>query len=99
MSIFGDGNQMRAFTHISDVAPIIAECVDFPAARNEIFNVGADQPHTVNRLAETVASVLGRQCRTVHLEARKEVRIAFSDHSKVERVFGKRQKTSLENGV
>jgi len=28
MTIFGDGTQQRAFTHIDDVAPIIAECVD-----------------------------------------------------------------------
>ncbi len=33
MTIFGDGTQQRAFTHIDDVAPIIAASVDVPAAR------------------------------------------------------------------
>jgi UDP-glucose 4-epimerase len=99
MSIFGDGTQMRAFTHINDVAPIIAASVNFPGARNETFNVGADQPYTVNHLARTVAAAMEKECRTVHLDARKEVKIAFSDHSKVERIFGKREKTSLESGV
>jgi UDP-glucose 4-epimerase len=42
MTIFGDGTQVRAFTHISDVAPMIASAVDVRAARNEIFNIGAD---------------------------------------------------------
>src|SRR5207245_8754548 len=86
MSIFGDGTQIRAFTHINDVAPIIAASVDYPDARNEIFNVGADEPHTVNRLAQIVAAALGKECRTVHLDERKEVKIAFSDHSKVEKI-------------
>lgn len=99
MSIFGDGTQMRAFTHINDVAPVIAASVDVPAARNETFNVGADVPYTVNHLARTVAAAMGKDCRTIHLDERKEVKIAFSDHSKVERVFGKREKTSLESGV
>jgi UDP-glucose 4-epimerase len=99
MSIFGDGLQQRAFTHIDDVAPIIAESVDFPGARNQIFNVGADVPHTVNDLAAVVATAIGKPCDVTYLDARNEVKIAFSDHSKAERVFGKRTKTSLEDGV
>jgi UDP-glucose 4-epimerase len=99
MSIFGDGTQIRAFTHINDVAPIIAASGDCPDARNEIFNVGADESHTVNRLAQIVAAALEKECRTVHLDERKEVKIAFSDHSKVERFFGWKEKTSLESGV
>jgi UDP-glucose 4-epimerase len=82
MTIFGDGTQQRAFTHIDDVAPIIASSVNFPEARNQIFNVGADVPHTVNEL-----------------DPRNEVKIAFSDHSKAERAFGKRTKTPLSEGV
>jgi UDP-glucose 4-epimerase len=99
MTIFGDGLQQRAFTHINDVAPIIAESVDFPAARNEIFNVGADVPHTVHDLAAIVAQAIGSPCEVSHLDPRNEVKIAFSDHSKAERVFGKRPKTSLAEGV
>jgi len=99
MTIFGDGTQQRAFTHIDDVAPIIAASVDFPAARNQIFNVGADVPHTVNELADVVAQAIGKPSKVNHLDARNEVKIAFSDHSKAERVFGKRTKTTLSEGV
>jgi UDP-glucose 4-epimerase len=99
MSIFGDGTQMRAFTHISDVAPVIARSVDHPSARNQVFNVGADVPYTVNNLAQVVAKVMGRECRVEYLDARKEVKIAFSDHSKVEAVFGNQEKTPLEAGI
>lgn len=99
MTIFGDGEQQRAFTHINDVAPIIAESVDVPAARNQVFNVGADVPFTVNRLAELVAQALGAQRNVKYLPPRNEVTIAFSDHSKAERVFGSRPKTSLDQGI
>jgi UDP-glucose 4-epimerase len=99
MTIFGDGKQQRAFTHINDVAPIIAASVDFPAARNQIFNIGADVPHTVNELAEVVAQAMGYRCTVNHLDSRNEVKIAFSDHSKAERVFGKRKITPLHEGI
>jgi UDP-glucose 4-epimerase len=99
MTIFGDGEQQRAFTHISDVAPLIATSVEVEAARNQIFNVGADVPHTVNDLAEIVAEAMAKDCRVVHLDPRNEVKIAFSDHSFAESVFGKREKTSLEDGI
>jgi UDP-glucose 4-epimerase len=99
MSVFGDGSQQRAFTHINDVAPVIAASVDFPGARNELFNVGADQPYTVNELAQVVADAMGKKCNVLHLDARNEVKIAFSDHSRAERVFGQRKKTTLEAGI
>src|ERR1035437_6339835 len=99
MTIFGDGTQQRAFTHIDDVAPIIARSPELRPARNQVFNVGADVPYTVNELAEVVAHAMGYPCKVNHLEARNEVKIAFSDHSKAERAFGTREKTSLREGV
>lgn len=99
MTIFGDGEQQRAFTHINDVAPIIAESVDVPAARNQVFNVGADVPFTVNHLAEIVARALGVKCNLKHLPPRNEVMLAFSDHTKAQKIFGERAKTSLETGI
>ena len=99
MTIFGDGTQQRAFTHISDVAPVIAGSVDAPAATNQIFNVGADVPHTVNTLAQIIARAMGKECNVVHLDPRNEVKVAFSDHSFAESVFGTRQKVDLESGI
>src|SRR6266852_6666486 len=99
MTIFGDGEQQRAFTHISDVAPIIAASVEVPSARNRIFNVGADVPYTVNNLARIVAAAMGRDCKLLHLDPRNEVKVAFSDHSLAESVFGERQKVSLKDGI
>jgi UDP-glucose 4-epimerase len=99
MTVFGDGTQQRAFTHIDDVAPIIAKSGELEEARNQIFNVGADTPYTVNELAEIVAHALGYLPKVNRLDARNEVKIAFSDHSKAERAFGTRGKTSLKDGV
>jgi UDP-glucose 4-epimerase len=99
MTIFGDGEQKRAFTYINDVAPMIAESVNYPKAFNEVFNVGADVPLSVNSLAKITAQAMNLPCKIKYLEARNEVKIAFSDHGKAERMFGHREKTTLEQGI
>jgi UDP-glucose 4-epimerase len=99
MTVFGDGTQTRAFTHIDDVAPIIAGCVEVAAARNQIFNVGADVPYSVNELAGVVADAMGGSRAITYLPARREVLHAFSDHSRCDDVFGTRTRVPLEVGI
>jgi UDP-glucose 4-epimerase len=88
MTVFGDGTQTRAFSYISDVAPLIAAAVDRPEAYNRVFNIGADQPYTVNELAREVAACFGVEAKITHLPARKEVVHAFSSHDRARAVFG-----------
>ena len=99
LTIFGDGNQTRAFSYIGDVAPIIAESIGVPDAFNQIFNIGADQPYSVNQLAQSVAQAMGVKPNIVHLPPRNEVKIAYSSHDKVRRVFGEHKLHSLEEGL
>jgi UDP-glucose 4-epimerase len=99
MTIFGDGEQKRAFTHIDDIAPIIAEAVDVPLARNQVFNIGADETFTVNLLSKVVAEAMGLPHRVKYLPPRNEVFVAFSDHEKAYRVFQRRPSISLKDGV
>jgi UDP-glucose 4-epimerase len=100
MTIFGDGTQQRAFSYVGDMAPIITSAPFVSAAQNEVFNVGADQPYTVNDLARHVAHSMGKPDHPVqHLPPRNEVLHAFSDHSKVRSVFGSSSETPLEEGL
>ena len=99
MSVFGDGQQTRAFSYIDDVAPLIARSPHVPRAINEVFNVGADTPYTILQLAEEVAAALGKPLTLQHLEARNEVVHAFSDHSKVRDVFAPSPPIDLKTGI
>lgn len=99
MTIFGDGNQTRAFSYIRDVAPLMAESIEIPEAYNQIFNIGADTPYSVNQLARAVARAMGVSPNIVYLPPRNEVKDAYSSHEKIERIFGKRSTTSLEEGL
>ncbi len=87
MTIFGDGLQTRAFSYIDDVAPIIARSPLVPAARNEVFNIGADSHCSLLELAREVAQAFDVEPRIDHLDERNEVKNAYSSHEKLAAVF------------
>jgi len=100
MTIFGDGQQTRAFSYIDDVAPVIAASIARPESYNQVFNVGADKPYSVNELAKVVAKAMAADSPIKYLDARNEVVHAYSAHEKVRQHFGDLIKNvSLEEGV
>jgi UDP-glucose 4-epimerase len=99
LTIFGDGEQIRAFTHIDDVAPTIAKSVEQPAMQNEVFNIGTDEQHTVNELAEIVLDAMNADNPIEHLPARNEVKYAFSSHEKLKETIDYQPEISLREGV
>ena len=100
MTIFGDGEQMRAFSYIGDIIGPIAASAWTSPAYNQVFNIGADTAYTINKLAREVARVMGVAAYPVkHLDARNEVKVAFSNHSSLAKVFGPGNNTSLEMGL
>ena len=100
MTVFGDGQQQRAFSYIDDVAPVIAASISRPACYNQVFNVGADKPHTVLELARVVAKAMGAEPSIQFLPARNEVVHAYAAHEKVQKFFGDlTQNVALQDGV
>lgn len=99
LPIFGDGKQKRAFTYIGDIAPIIARSVEVKKAYNQVFNIGADKPYTVLELAKVIADAAGVPLKLKHHPVRNEVKIAYSDHKKANRIFKVKKYTDLKEGV
>jgi UDP-glucose 4-epimerase len=99
LTIFGDGNQTRAFSYIGDVAPHIAKSVSIPACYGQIINIGADQEFTVNELAQTVMEAISLKGDIRHVESRNEVAHAYADHSKAKRLFGPGSNFTLKDGL
>ena len=99
MTIFGDGTQTRAFSYIDDVAPLMAEAMDVPAARNRTFNIGADTPCSLTDLARMVAAAMHAEPALVHLAPRLEARHVHAAHDEIRRVFGARPQTALGHGL
>lgn len=54
LTIYGDGQQTRCFTYVGDVARVVTALLFRPDTAGEIFNVGNDQPITIEALAREI---------------------------------------------
>lgn len=101
LTIYGDGNQTRAFTHVNDVAPYIASCIDNEKALNQIFNIGNSDVSSVKEISLATLKVMNSSQEIYYLEARTEVKHAFANHDKFNATFelNKTPQTNLEIGL
>jgi len=96
-TIVGDGTQTRDFIYVSDLVDAF-----FTVARsariNEIYNVGAGKPQSVNRLVELLGGVSA--ANAIHLPKRPgEPDCTWADITKITTHSGWKPKTSFEEGV
>lgn len=99
MPVFGDGLQTRAFSHVDDVAPIIARAPLVAESHQGIFNVGADTPYTILELANEVAHAFGTAPDICFLPARNEVVHAFASQDRLHKVFAPAPAIPLREGI
>jgi len=99
IAVFGDGKQKRAFTHIKDATSVMAQSIFELKAYNQIFNIGADEAVTVNKLAELVFQAMDKKTEIKYLSARNEVKFAYSSHQKVKDVLDYKDNIALGDGL
>jgi UDP-glucose 4-epimerase len=100
LTIFGDGEQKRAFSYVDDVVFPMVDCLEIPQTIGEVFNVGADQFYTINELAKAVMRAFGVEVPVKYLDARSEVVDAYADHTKAKKMFPCYWRSlSLEEGL
>jgi nucleoside-diphosphate-sugar epimerase len=59
ITVFGDGNQSRAFTHVTDVVGALIRLVSEPKAIGQVINIGTTEEITIRKLAERVRALSG----------------------------------------
>lgn len=95
--IYGDGEQCRDFTHVSDIVQGCRLAADAPAAVGEVFNLGSGVGTTVNALAKLIQAELG--AGTFRHEARDstELRYSVADISEATRLLGYQPRVRLQD--
>jgi len=59
ITVFGDGTQRRAFTHVADVVGALVKLVAEPKAIGQVVNIGNVEEVTITQLAERVKAMCG----------------------------------------
>ena len=97
-TIYGDGEQTRAFSYIDDILPCLWNAAVLPGAKNERINLGGKVHITLNEAVKLVSEVTSTDS-IVYLEPRHEVKHAWSSYEKSERLLGYVENTSVKRGL
>jgi len=106
ITVFGDGEQTRAFSYIDDSLEPLWNAAIKPEASKEIINLGGVGEISINKAAETLVNVLQKEegindftIPIRYLEARHEVKHSIPTYQKSVDILGFEHKTSLKKGL
>lgn len=98
-TIFGDGEQTRAFSYVDDsIIPFWNasqrdECID------QIINLGGIKESTINEACQTLLKISGTDLKPLYLESRHEVKHAWSTWQKSVDLLDFQHNIDLEEGL
>lgn len=95
MTVCGDGEYYRDYTHVSDVVRANILAMTNPnAGKGETFNIGNGAPHTVNELVKMMGGT------PVFVPARLgDARFSGADNAKAKEILGWQPTIKLEDGI
>lgn len=99
--IYGDGEQQRCFSFVTDVINPVYEATIREPAIGQVFNIGPDEETvTINNLAKTIAELMDFDLDPIYVTGRpQEVKVALLSADKARRELDYKTTTSLRDGL
>src|SRR3954453_12156059 len=99
--IFEDGQQLRDFVSVYDVAQACRLALEVEGAQDMIFNVGSGETVTVREVASRLSKVLGKNLEPEITSKYRvgDIRHCYPDISQAQQVLGYKPKITLEDGM
>ena len=79
ITVYGDGAQVRTFTHVADAIRAIIGLAECSGAIGEVFNVGGKEFISIRGLAELVKDVLQSSSSIEHIPYEEAYEQGFED--------------------
>jgi UDP-glucose 4-epimerase len=98
MTIFGDGEQTRAFSFIDDSIEPLWNAAIRPEASKQIINLGGIEEISIKYASEVLREVIG-EGEVIHLEGRHEVKHSIPTFQKSIDILGFEHQTNLKEGL
>jgi UDP-glucose 4-epimerase len=99
ITVYGDGEQTRDFTHVRDAVRANLLAMTAPIAA-EAINVGGDRRVTLNETLDLIGRCTGRRLRIERAPAQAgDARHTGADGTRAEALLGYRPEVSLEEGL
>ncbi|MHA1915025.1 MAG: GDP-mannose 4,6-dehydratase [Promethearchaeota archaeon] len=98
--IYGDGNQIRDFTYISDIVEGLILAAEKSKSSGEIFNLGCSNPVSVNQLIDKMYTIAEKPKNIKYVEKQKgDVEITSSKIDKAKKILGFEPKYNIDEGL
>ncbi len=98
--IFGDGEQIRDFTFISDIIDGLILAAESNQSSGEIFNLGGSNPITINQLVDKIYEIAQKPIDVQYLEKQRgDVQVTHSKIEKAQRVLLFNPKVNIDEGL
>lgn len=100
ISIYGDGQQTRDFTFVSDAVAANLAAATVPEAVGEIFNIGGGSRAVLMDVLATMEDVIGHPIKKEYVaRARGDARHTSADISKAKKILGYNPQVPLSEGL
>ena len=100
ISIYGDGEQLRDFTFISDIVNGLILSGEKREGNGEVFNLGCSNPISVNQLIEKLYSIAKKPKKVKYIEKQKgDVNVTHSNIEKAKEVLGYHPSVNIDEGL
>ena len=100
VTIFGDGGQSRDFTYVDNVVEANLRAAEAEGANGRIFNVAAGSPASVDTLAETISTLLGKPVEKRYEPPRPgDLRDSYAEIEAAREVLGWQPTIGFEDGL
>jgi len=100
ISIYGDGNQTRAFTVVDNILNSLYIASEDPRCSKQIINLGGERPFTLNEAADVFAKVIGiDRNKFKYFEERHEVKHAVPTNDKARDLLRYNEIYTFEEGL
>ncbi|MBL1202550.1 MAG: NAD-dependent epimerase/dehydratase family protein [Nostoc sp. GBBB01] len=98
--IYGDGQQTREFTYVSDIIAANLAAAIAPQAVGEIFNIGGGSRVVLAEVLDTIEQIVGKPIKRNYIEkAMGDARHTAADISKAQKLLGYQPQVSLTEGL
>ncbi len=99
LTIFGDGEQVRAFSHVDDSIIPFWNASQRDECIGEIINLGGIKDYTINKACKILIKVTGTKQTPIYLEERHEAKHAWATWEKSVKLLDFKHKIDLEEGL
>jgi UDP-glucose 4-epimerase len=95
LQVYGSGDQIRCFCHVSDAVRALILIMDSTKTIGQVFNVGNNQQVSIMQLAERVIQITNSKSKIIKVaykevypEGFEDMQMRVPDISKIKKVLG-----------